>query len=199
MSLAQCQQLLLGRWLGLIGMSNGCAAAIFKTGFPLHLATPQPLVAALPRDLVDPAQLRHRPLPALIRLHKLPPLFHHSTRSPGHVVFYRPSLWERKVSTMRPVCSVNHAPGLYQTSAQPGRAGNQFRTSSERRRCGTPNVGSAAPPALHNLGDPSPSPSPAFLWNLVVLENFMPLFLLKGARAARPALRGRKFGFPAGL
>jgi hypothetical protein len=31
-------------------------------------------------------------------------------------------------------------------------------TSSERRRRGTPNVGSAAPPALHNLGDPSPSP-----------------------------------------
>ena len=31
-------------------------------------------------------------------------------------------------------------------------------TSSERRRCGTQNVGSAAPPALHNLGDPSPSP-----------------------------------------
>jgi hypothetical protein len=28
----------------------------------------------------------------------------------------------------------------------------------ERRRRGTPNVGSVAPPALHNLGDPSPSP-----------------------------------------
>ena len=36
-------------------------------------------------------------------------------------------------------------------------------TSSERRRRGTPNVGGAAPPALHNLGDPSPSPSPDFL------------------------------------
>src|ERR1700691_371131 len=113
MSLAQCQQLLLGRWFGLIGMSNGCTAAIFKPRFPLLLATPQPLVAALPRDLVDPAQLRHRPLPALILLHKLLPLFHHTTRSPGHVVFYRPSLWERKcqpcarsvLSTMCPVCT----------------------------------------------------------------------------------------------
>src|ERR1700733_11871598 len=123
MSLAQCQQLLLGRWLGLIGMSNGCTAAIFKPFFPLLLATPQPLVAALPRDLVDPAQLRHRPLPALILLHKLLPLFHHSTRSPGHVVFYRPSLWERKVSTMRPVCSVNHAPGLYHPSPSPSGLG----------------------------------------------------------------------------
>src|SRR5580704_2005454 len=113
MSLAQCQQLLLGRWLGLIGMSNGCTAAIFKPRFPLHLAPPQPLVAALPRDLVDPAQLRHRPLPALILLHKPLPLFHHAARSPGHVIFYRPSLWERKcqpcarfiLSTMCPVCT----------------------------------------------------------------------------------------------
>ncbi len=36
-------------------------------------------------------------------------------------------------------------------------------TTSERRRCGTANVGSAAPPALHNLADPYPSPSPDFL------------------------------------
>jgi hypothetical protein len=33
----------------------------------------------------------------------------------------------------------------------------------------------------------------------VALANFMRLSLLKGARAARPPLRGRKFGFPAGL
>ena len=34
---------------------------------------------------------------------------------------------------------------------------------SELRRSGTPNVGSAAPPALYNLGHPSPSPSGAGL------------------------------------
>ena len=62
--------------------------------------------------------------------------------------------------------------------------GHRSATSSERRRRGTPNVGSAAPPALHNLSDPSPSPSPDFLWNLVALADFMRLSLLKGARAA---------------
>src|SRR6202161_921494 len=148
MSLAQCQQLLLGRWLGLIGMSNGCTAAIFKPCFPLLLATPQPLVAALPRDLVDPAQLRHRPLPALILLHKLLPLFHHATRSPGHVVFYRPSLWERKcqpcarsvLSTMRPVCT--------KLQPSPGGLGHRSPRLWERWRRGTTYIRSAAPPAL---------------------------------------------------
>jgi hypothetical protein len=57
-------------------------------------------------------------------------------------------------------------------------------TSSARRRRGTPNLRGAAPPALHNLGDPSPSPSPVLLWNLVALADFMRLSLLKGARAA---------------
>src|SRR5271155_4080916 len=96
MSLTQGQQLLLDRRLGLIRMSNRCSAAICKLSIPFLLAPLPPLVAALAGDLVDPAQLRHRPLPALILLNKLLPLFQHSTRSPGHVVFYRPSLGERK-------------------------------------------------------------------------------------------------------
>jgi hypothetical protein len=43
---------------------------------------------------------------------------------------------------------------------------------------------SAAPLALRDLGDPSPSPSPDLLWNLVALASFMRLSLLKGSRAA---------------
>src|ERR1700733_5665043 len=82
-------------------------------------------------------------------------------------------------------------------SAQPGRAGtSDSATSYERRRCGTPNVGSAAPPALHNLGDPSPSPSPDFLWNLVALANFMRLSLLKGARAASSSAAWQEIRVP---
>src|ERR1700722_18960228 len=127
MSLAQCQQLLLDRRLGLIGMSNRRTAAIFEPRFPLHLATPQPLIAALPRDLVNPAQRRHRPLTARILPHKLLPLVLHATRSPGHGAFLQAFAVGTKVSTMCPVCSVNHVPGLYQKSAQPGRAGDQSR------------------------------------------------------------------------
>src|SRR6202046_378629 len=69
-------------------------------------------------------------------------------------------------------------------------------TSSERRRCGTPNVGSAAPPALHHLGDPSPSPFPDFLWNLVALANFMRLSLLKGAPAASSSAAWQEIRVP---
>src|SRR3984885_9561331 len=69
-------------------------------------------------------------------------------------------------------------------------------TSSERRRCGTQNVGSAAPPALHNLGDPSPSPPPDFLWNLVALANFMRLSVLKGARAASSSAAWQEIRVP---
>jgi len=66
--------------------------------------------------------------------------------------------------------TVNHEPGpKCQPCARsvqnisPAREGWDIysATSSERRRRGTRNVGSAAPPALHNLGEPSPSPSRA--------------------------------------
>src|ERR1700734_1362159 len=69
-------------------------------------------------------------------------------------------------------------------------------TSSERRRRGNPNVGSAAPPVLHNLGDPSTSPSPDFLWNLVALANLMRLSLLKGARAASSSAAWQEIRVP---
>jgi hypothetical protein len=52
------------------------------------------------------------------------------------------------------------SPGLMLAAARwPGAGERDSATSSERRRRGSLNAGSAAPPALHNLGDPSPSPS----------------------------------------
>src|ERR1700733_10617112 len=78
----------------------------------------------------------------------------------------------------------------------PGGLGHRFRNIVERRRCGTRNVGSAAPPALHNLRDPSPSPFPDFLWNLVALANFMRLSLLKGARAASSSAAWQEIRVP---
>ena len=69
-------------------------------------------------------------------------------------------------------------------------------TSSERRRCGTLNVGCAAPPALYNLGDPSPSPPPDFLWNLVALANFMRLSLKKAAYVASSSAAWQEIRVP---
>src|ERR1700684_3760618 len=117
---------------------------------------------------------------------------------------YRPRSHARKtggpaqLSTMRPVQSVNHAPGLYKTSAQPGRAGTSIPQHRPSAGGAAPrmNAGSAAPPALYNLGDPSPSPPPDFLWNLVAWANFMRLSLLKGARAASSSAAWQEIRVP---
>jgi hypothetical protein len=78
------------------------------------------------------------------------------------------SVWELE---NRPQIGPRPVGPVAKLQPSPEGLGHRFRTSSERRRRGTRNVGSAAPPALDNLGDPSPSPSPDFLWNLVVLAT----------------------------
>ena len=73
-------------------------------------ATLQPLVTALPGNLVDPAQLRHRPRAALILLHKHLRNWFTTLVALQAMRFWRPPVWEQ---------SVNHEPGLFCQAMSP--------------------------------------------------------------------------------
>src|ERR1035437_339235 len=107
---AQLQHLLLDRRRRLVGMPRRRPAAVLQSGFAFPAIALQPLITAFARDLITTAQLRHRPLPALIVVAKNTALVHHTAHLPGHASLLHAPAVRTKLSTISPVCSVNHVP-----------------------------------------------------------------------------------------
>src|SRR5450759_456569 len=91
-----------------------------------------PLVASFTRDPIATTQLRHRPLSALVVVHKTLALVHHTTHIPWHVLLLHATDVRTKLSTISPVCSVNYVPGLYPVGAPCFSRGSW--TSGQRKR-----------------------------------------------------------------
>src|SRR5664279_1705559 len=87
--------------------------AVLQPGFPFPLTALHPPVAGFARDLITTAQLRHRPPAAVVVVDKTFALVHHTAHLPGHASLLHAPAVRTKLSTISPVCSVNHVPGLY--------------------------------------------------------------------------------------
>jgi hypothetical protein len=86
----------------LVGMAPRSPVQFHQPARTLLTIPPQPYVPGFPRHPKPAAQIPHRPLFALIVIHKAQLLFHRTARSPGHQAVLNPA---------RPRCSVSNPPG----------------------------------------------------------------------------------------